>query len=130
MPTVVIRDEGATGALVDEVRLEVSAKRLTLRDLIRTRVREEVARANIAPGAVFRMLVRPVDAEEALNGYRLRPRKPIDWRKQAEAAEEAFEQNGFFVIVGSRQVEKLDEELDLGAGTAVRFVRLVPLVGG
>jgi hypothetical protein len=130
MPTVVIRDEGSTGALVDEVRLEVFARRLTLRDLIRTRVRDEVARANLAPGRVFRMLVRPVDAEEALNGYRRLLRKPIDWRTQAEAAEEAFERNGFFVIVGGRQVEDLDEELDLGVDTDIRFVRLVPLVGG
>lgn len=130
MPTVVIRDEGSTGVVVDEVHLEVFARRLTLRDLIRTRVREEVARANLVPGGVFRMLVRPVEAEETLNGYRLRGPKPIDWQMQAEAAEKAFEQNGFFVIVGGRQVETLDEELDLGADTAVRFVRLVPLVGG
>lgn len=130
MPTVVIRDEGSTGTVVHEVRLGVFTRRLTLRDLIRTRVREEVARANLAPGGVFRMLVRPVGAEETLNGYRLRAPRPIDWQTQAEAAEKAFEQNGFFVIVGGRQVEELDEELDLGAETAVRFVRLVPLVGG
>ena len=43
---------------------------------------------------------------------------------------EAFERNGFFVIVGGRQVESLDEELALGADTDVRFVKLTPLVGG
>ena len=45
-------------------------------------------------------------------------------------AEKAFEQNGFFVLVGGKQVDDLDAELDLGVDTDLCFVRLVPLVGG
>jgi hypothetical protein len=130
MPTVVIRDERSPGTLEGEVRLEVFERRLTLRDLIRTRVREEVAKANLEPGRHVRMLVKPVDAVATLNGYRLGGPKRIDWRRQAEAAEEAFMRNGFLVIVGQRQVDDLDEELDLDIDTEIRFVRLVPLVGG
>jgi hypothetical protein len=105
-------------------------QRSTLRDLIRTRVREEVARYNAAPTERFNGLVRPGGAEEGINGYRLaRPRR-LDWEEQARVAEDAFLRNGFFVLVGDRQVEALDEELELTADTEIRFFRLTPLVGG
>ena len=106
------------------------AERTTLRDLIRTRVREEVARYNAGPTERFNGLVRPVGAEEGINGYRLaRPRR-LDWEEQARVAEEAFMRNGFFVLVGNRQVDDLDEELELDADTEIRFLRLTPLAGG
>lgn len=130
MPTVVIRDETSAGKVDWEVILNDIPHRLTLADLIRRRVREEVARANAEPGRDFRTLVKPVDTEATLNGYRCRQPKQIDWERQAAVAEEAFKRNGFFVIVGDRQVEDLDEEIDLTVETDVRFVRLVPLVGG
>jgi hypothetical protein len=38
--------------------------------------------------------------------------------------------NGFFVFVGDRQVDDLDEVLTLAGTDVVSFVRLVPLVGG
>lgn len=118
------RDERTT------LTLRGLAQRTTLRDLIRTRVREEVARFNSEPTTQFNGLVRPVGAEEDLNGYRLEQPRRLDWEEQARVAEEAFMRNGFFVLVGERQVEELDEELDLTADTEIRFVRLTPLVGG
>ena len=103
---------------------------ITLRDLIRTRVREEVARVNAAPGREVRTLVQPVDAERTLNGYRMREPRRLDWERQAQVALEAFERNRFFVLVGGRQVVDLEEELELDADTEIRFVKLTPLVGG
>jgi hypothetical protein len=124
-----VTDQRGAAAGTDVLELELP-ERSTLRDLIRTRVREEVARYNLEPTTHFGGLVRPVDAEETLNGYRLAKPRPLDWEKQADVAEEAFARNGFFVIVGDRQVEDLDEELELDAETDARFVRLTPLVGG
>ena len=54
----------------------------------------------------------------------------IDWEQQADAALTAFGRNGFFVLVGDRQVEDLDEELTLDDASRVVFIRLVQLVGG
>jgi hypothetical protein len=104
--------------------------RVSVRDLIRTRVREEVARANANRSQATSLLVAPVDAEKTLNGYRLRAERLIDWERQAEVAVEAFEQQRFFVFVDGRQVEALDDEVALGADSEVRFLRLTPLVGG
>ena len=128
--TVTIRDERAPGKPAGTITLEEIPSRITLRDLIRTRVREEVATYNSAPTREFRTLVQPVDAEVTLNGYRLREPRRLDWRRQADAAEEAFLRNRFFVLVGDRQVAELDEELALDADTEIRFIKLTPLVGG
>jgi hypothetical protein len=132
--TVSIRDQTGAGARATAgpaLELDVPAA-VTLRDLIRTRVRDEVAKANaaIAQGQAFRTLVQPTEAEATLNGYRLRKGRTIDWRRQADKAEEALGRNGFFVLVDGRQVDDLEEELALTADSEIRFVRLTPLVGG
>ena len=130
--TVTIRDQAGARAIAEPaLALEVPTA-VTLRNLIRTRVREEVAEANAAidKGVDFRTLVQPTEAEVTLNGYRMHRGNTIDWRRQADKAEEAFGRNGFFVLVDGRQVEDLDDELALTPESEIRFVRLTPLVGG
>ncbi|MFI1760599.1 hypothetical protein ACH41H_00750 [Streptomyces sp. NPDC020800] len=130
MATVTFRDETATGRPVTEWKVAGLPERLSVRELIRLRVREEVARHNARPGHRFNGLVRPDDAENELNGYRLREPRRIDWERQAEIAERAFLANGFFVLAGDRQVDDLDEVVDLGADPDLVFIKLVALVGG
>ncbi|GAA3314483.1 hypothetical protein [Nonomuraea dietziae] len=60
----------------------------------------------------------------------MRTARKLDWEKQADAAETAFARNGFLLLVGDRQIEDLDTEIDLIADPVVSFVRLIPLVGG
>ena len=127
---VTIRDETATGRPTGNVVIIDVPGTITLRDLIRLRIREEVARYNASPTDRFQGLVRPTEAEEDLNGYRMRSRRHIVWEQQADAALEAFDRNGFFVLVGDRQVDDLDEMLSLDEASDVAFVRLVPLAGG
>ncbi|TDC87008.1 hypothetical protein [Actinomadura sp. 7K507] len=130
MPAVTFRDETATGTPVTEVQIEGLPERMTVRELIRLRVREEVARHNARPSDRFNGLVRPDEAEAELNGYRLREPRRIDWERQAGIAEKAFLANGFFVLAGDRQVEDLDEEIDLTTDPDLVFVKLVALAGG
>jgi hypothetical protein len=126
---VTIRDELVSGGQTGLVVLDVPDV-ISLRDLIRLRVREEVARYNAQPTDHFRGLVRPAGAEEERAGYRMPRRQRIDWERQADAALTAFTGNGFLVFVGDRQVDDLDERLHLDEASNVSFVRLVPLVGG
>ena len=128
--TLTIRDQSAPGGLESAWTIEDIPSRITLRDLIRTRVREEVARANAEPGREHRLLVQPLDAEVSANGYRLSEPRRLDWEEQARVAIEAFAHNGFFVIVGDHQITELDDELDLEVDTEVSFLRLMALVGG
>ncbi|MEV0408982.1 hypothetical protein [Actinoallomurus sp. NPDC050550] len=130
MASVTVWDETATGRRLDEMSLPDLPDQITVRDLIRTRVREEVARHNARPSRHFRGLVRPDDAETELNGYLLREARRIDAERQADLAERAFGRNGFILLVGDRQADDLDEVVELGADTEVVFLKLVPLVGG
>ncbi|GAA4210459.1 hypothetical protein GCM10022252_78310 [Streptosporangium oxazolinicum] len=130
MALVTFRDETATGRALEEFTLPDLPERISARELVRLRVREEVARHNAAPSHHFRGLVRPGDAEIELNGYRMRTARRLDWERQADAAEVAFARNGFLLLVGDRQIEDLDQEIDLTVDPVVSFVKLVPLVGG
>lgn len=125
-----LRDQTSTGKQTGSVELADIPAALTLRDLIRTRVREEVASYNADRSGVFRGLVAPEGAEAVAEGFRLAARRRVDWERQADVAVDAFVRNGFFVIVDGRQATELDEELALTGSSDVRFVRLVPLVGG
>jgi hypothetical protein len=130
MPTITILDQAIAGGSVDELTLDILAERLTVRELIRSRVYQEVEDYNRKRPETFRGLVRPTDAEQTLNGVKLRRGRDIDCKDQFNKACEAFERNGFFVLVDDRQAESLDEEIELTPATRVRFVKLVPLVGG
>lgn len=130
MATVTFRDETATGKPLTEWEVTGVPERMTVRQLIRLRVSEEVARHNARPTNRFHGLVRPDDAEAELNGYRLREPRRIDWERQAEIAERAFQANGFFMLAGDRQVEELDEIVDLTVDPDLVFIKLVALAGG
>ncbi|MEU9382181.1 hypothetical protein AB0D38_14780 [Streptomyces sp. NPDC048279] len=130
MATVTFRDETATGKPLTDWEVSGLPERMTVQELIRLRVREEVARHNARPTSRFNGLVRPDDAETELNGYRLREPRRIDWERQAEIAERAFLANGFFILAGDRQVVDLEEVVDLTADPNLVFIKLVALVGG
>jgi hypothetical protein len=128
-----IRDETASGNVTNELTLDVLTESITVRELIRSRVYQEVQDFNRrqAEGvADFKGLVTPSDAQKTQDGFRLRTKRDIDWNDQFEKACDAFGRNGFFVLVDDHQAESLDEPITLRHDTAVSFVRLVPLVGG
>jgi hypothetical protein len=128
--TLTIHDETASGQKTHSFTLDCLTERMTVRELIRARIYQEVQDYNLKEPEYFRGLVEPSLAERTLNGYRLRQRRKIDWQDQYEKALLAFERNGFFVLVGERQAASLDEEFDVKVDTQVSFVKLVQLVGG
>lgn len=132
MATLTIQDETATGSILHRLKLEISQEMLTVRELITQRVHQEVAAHNARQTELFQGLVQPTDSERLLNGrgYRLHHAKPIDAEQQVYKALEAFQKNGFFLLVNDRQVESLDAEVWLGAGVTASFLKLTPLVGG
>jgi hypothetical protein len=101
---------------------------LTLRELIRVFVQEEVKSFNETGSEVFRGLVQPDESERMLNGVRARP--VLDWEKQFAKAIAAFKGNGFVVLLDERQITDLDETLHLTPQSQLTFLKLVPLMGG
>lgn len=131
--TVIVRDETATGTPVHEFPLQFSSERITVRELIRERVYQEVSEYNFRSrreGGVFRGLVQPTDTERTLNGFKVPKGRDIDWEAQFARAIDAFGRNGFVILVDDRQAETLDEEIVIGPSTQVSFMKLTPLVGG
>lgn len=130
MAMVTFVDETTAGERGTAWHLEIFEERLTLREIIRRRVFQEVAEHNAAGGDTFRGLVQPGDTERALNGFRMRTHRRVDAEQQYARAVEAFSRNGFVVLVDDRQIEDLDTDLQLTMRTEITFLKLVPLVGG
>src|SRR5262245_30328 len=128
--TLTIHDESATGETLLKLTLNVSGERISVRDLIRQRVWHEVEEYNRRKPDTFRGLVQPTDSERTLNGYRLRQPRAIDAATQLAKALDAFQGNQIIMLVDDRQVESLDEEIEVRPHTRVSFLRLMPLVGG
>jgi len=131
--TLKIRDETTFSLGGDEVggfTLDVLTARITVRELIRARVANEVRDYNLSQPEYFRGLVQPTDAERTLNGFKMRKGRRIDPDKQFELAIKAFYTNGFILLVDDRQVDELEEEIEVRPDTTVTFLKLVPLVGG
>lgn len=130
MPALAIHDETTAGRRTHRFVLDVPGEAIPLRELIARRVRAEVAEYSAQRHQYCRGLVQPSDAEQTLNGYRVRDRRAIDAERQVAHALHAFVRNGFFVIVDDRLVESLDQAIAIRADTQVSFVTLVPRVGG
>ncbi|HEX5105498.1 MAG TPA: hypothetical protein VFV87_16885 [Pirellulaceae bacterium] len=128
--TLTIRDETLGGASFREWSLEVLSERMTVRELIRSRVYQEVQDYNQRQPAEYHGLVQPTDAERTLNGYRLKKARQIDFREQLAKAIAAFGANQVLVLINDKQAESLDEEFDVAPGTEVSFLKLTLLVGG
>lgn len=130
--SVVVRDSMLYDPVSDEqlMTLFFPKRIITARELIRERVFQEVQAYNQKMTDVFRGLVAPTDAERVLNGFRLRTTRSIDPEKQCKLAMQAFEQNGFILLVDDQQVSELDQQIELKTSTSVVFLKLTPLVGG
>lgn len=129
---LLIRDEttASLGKAEHTFTVHVSGETISIGELIRQRVTQEVEEFNNRQPAVFRMLVQPNDAERTLNGFKFHTPRSVNPVTQFEKALEAFEGNGFIVLVDDYQVQKLDDEISLHPETSVTFLKLVPLVGG
>jgi hypothetical protein len=129
---VTVRDELVfrVGRPPVEFVLDIPSDRMTVRELIRTRVEQEVAVFNEQQTEYFLGLIQPTAAELTLNGYRMPRQHRVDPIEQVERAITAFERNGFVVLVDDQQVERLDDIVVLGSTTVVTFLKLVALVGG
>ena len=131
--TLTVCDESNLGERRPAVTLHLPEPTITVRELIRARVFEEVKAYNEGHRDHFDGLVQPTPQERALNGDKSeRPisRRKVDWNEQARVALEAFERNGFLLLVDDRQIDSLAAEIRLRPETQVVFLKLTPLVGG
>lgn len=124
---VTVRDETTSGDVLGELALQLASERLTVRELIASRVEAEVRLHNARSGArPYRGLVQPEAHERLLN----RAPRRIDAAAQVKVAHDAFARGRVLLLVDDRQVVELDDEVTLKAGSSISFLKLTPLVGG
>jgi len=127
---LVIKDETFSGDILNEIEIAVEKELVTVADIIRARVTAEVDRYNNRADEYFKGLIQPTDTEQTLNGFKMKAKRKIDPEKQVYVALDAFQKNGYFVLIDNLQAESLEQEVLLTVDTTVSFVKLTPLVGG
>src|ERR1700749_3003003 len=100
MPDVTFCDETGAAHPVAAFTLPGLPAQITARELIRLRVREEVASYNLDPGPCFHGLVQPAGAEAERGGYRMGTPRRVDWEARADAAAGAVHRNGGLILGG------------------------------
>ena len=125
-----LRSDSGKGSARTAGSLRLASERITAAELVRRRVEAEVERFNSEQSLVYEGLVQPTDAEAALNGVRLKARRPLDAAAQTAVALEALDQGRILLLFDDRQVEGPEEILTLTGENRMTFIRLVPLVGG
>ena len=128
--TLSVKDENFSGKVLQEVMIDFNSETVTIKEIIESRIKQEVDNYNKKLPEYYNGLIEPTDAENTINGYKLRSKKPIDAEKQVYVALDAFLKNGFFVLVDNHQSTSLDQTVQLGVDTRISFVKLTPLVGG
>ena len=128
--TLTLRDENFSGKVMREIPVSFQSEVVTIREIIETRVRQEVNNYNSKQPEYYNGLIEPSEAEKTINGYKLRNRKLIDAEQQVYVALDAYQKNGFFVLVDNQQCTSLDNQVKLSTATQVSFIKLTPLIGG
>lgn len=127
---ILICDELLNGTITNQFEISLESDSLTVRDLITKRVSIEIDNYNKRLPEYFNGLIEPKEAERTLNGYKLKAKQLIDVEKQVYIALDAFQKNGFFVLVDNEQLEELEQQVVLKSTSKISFVKLTPLVGG
>ncbi len=131
--TLTVRDESPGGGTLHEVTLEFLDETISVRELIRARIYQEVQDHNLRQHVAgpYRGLVQPEGIERELNGARPGSRsRPVDWKAQFARATEAFDAGQILILIDDRQAESLDETFTIRPDSDVSFLRLSLLVGG
>lgn len=138
---VLVRDRLLYAAQVEQapVALSFPNRTITCRQLICERVARQVEINNRGPdgqtagagaNAALAPQVGALPRRRPRNKGKPAPIALLDAGEQSRRALEAFEQNGFIVLVDGRQVCRLDERIEVNPGMQVVFLRLAALVGG
>lgn len=127
MITLKLRDETLSGKVENYVEVDLNEE-ATVADIIKARVSKEVELYNNKANEVAYTLVTK---EAILNKSKASASKNfIDVEKQIYVALDAFQKNGFFVLIDNIQAETLEQQVTIRQATKISFIKLTPLVGG
>ena len=108
MSEMTMRDTSRAGHVLGGAQVTGLADEVTIREILRTRIRAEVSTYNADPGPVFPGLVQPADGVRHSDGFRMQQPRPLDAELLIAAAEEATRVGLLHLRVDGRPVD-LDE---------------------
>lgn len=130
--TIRVQEKSNAGdAAGGRTSLELPNERTSVREVIRSHVYQSVKDHNVGCAArAARDAGHAPTAERELNTPKRRTPGELDWRKELDRAVEAFRCRRVLLLIDDRQLDELDQPLELTNESVVTFVRLVPLAGG
>ncbi len=127
--TITVKNESLQDGTQPSWPLEIYEECSTLREIIRSRIYQDINEYNARRRTQQLCLIPPMLCQsQGKTGTGDRPR--LDWQAQYEHAIKAFEKKSYIVIVDDKQVTQLDSPVQLTSESCVTFFKLVPLVGG
>ena len=136
MIQLTIKEEVFGTGKINEIPIQLSSERITLSDLIQQKVINKIKEVNKNIKTKSISPFYKTTQEQVLNQDAIQKRfaklkdGTIDAEKACYEALAGFQKNVFFVILDGQQREELQEELILTQNSEVRFIQLMPLVGG
>ncbi|RMG24442.1 MAG: hypothetical protein D6730_12620 [Bacteroidetes bacterium] len=123
--SLVIQDETSTGSILNRLKIKLRKERLTVRELIRERVFQEVAQYNVQRPLCYHGLIAPAGAEPVLNGYRLLHRHKIDPEQHFYRTMDAFYNKNFCILVDELRLDDPEHPIVVRPHTRVSFLKLM-----
>lgn len=115
--------------------LRLASERVTVREIIRSRVATEVHEFTLQTQRLDRVEKRSfiIDVAQGSPEAKLNPptkREQLDVEAEYERAIAGFARRRYIMLLDDRQIDDLDEAVGLRPDSEVVFVYLVPLKGG
>jgi hypothetical protein len=118
--TLHAHDEATDGRTLREFVLEFLTEKVTVRELLRSRIYQGVTEEN----------AKRAMAADRDGGPRKAKPATLDFDDEFAKAVDAFRTGRVIVLVDDRQLDDLAAEVVVSPTTSLTFLRLVPLVGG
>lgn len=122
-----IHDETIAGSILNRFKIRLQKQEITVQELIKERVFQEVEQYNSHQPTCYRGLIAPEEGEPVLNGYRLSRNFKIDPEKHYFRAMTHFMNKGFCIMVDDLRLDDPEYPIFLKDKTRVSFVRLAPV---
>jgi len=125
-----INDQDVRGNCYHSFRVPNTEEHLTVRNLIKMRIQNEIEKFNMLRPLCFYSLVQPEGAEITSKGYRLKEHRNIDWQQQFEKAIAAFDEKCFLINFDGRDFQSLDDVIETPDLVEINFVKFAEVIGG
>jgi hypothetical protein len=125
MPAITINDTLLQGPQ-SSWQLDILEEQSTLREVIRSRIYQEISEYNASKRTQFLNFSSPKPSCQ----YPSDATSTLDWQVYYKHAITTFEQRSYIVLIDERQVSDLDRPIQLSAHSTITFLKLVPLIGG